>query len=208
MTTLRLREETLSDVVVVMDEHNPRRNLSREEGEGWMRSIRASGRAATGVSLSAIRASGRAVTGISLTATRTFCRTATGVSVTTVLKTIVAAFPLWVRYFMQPFLILYYTPFVVVRSIVESRGDARKTHEHFVEAIREAVHVAGKVNESGDWPVYVDDDGSIRMKDSPPGPVVSTAYSEETPDLIDCIVESVQVAAAATVTVIQDDDAL
>lgn len=60
---------------------------------------------------------------------------------------------------MQPFLILYYTPLIILRSMVgstsTSREEARQAHEHFVDGLKEAVKVAEKVNKDGYWPVHV-----------------------------------------------------
>ena len=63
------------------------------------------------------------------------------------------------RSFMQPFLILYYTPLIILQSMIGSTStsnrEARQSHELFVEGVKNAVEVAEKVNEGGYWPVHV-----------------------------------------------------
>mmetsp|Transcript_18709 Transcript_18709/g.26360 ORF Transcript_18709/g.26360 Transcript_18709/m.26360 type:complete len:216 (+) Transcript_18709:164-811(+) len=111
-------------------------------------------------SLTAIRASLRAATGFSLTAMRTTLRGLTGVSVTTTMKVFCGLFPAWFRSFLQPFLILYYTPLMILRSWIgntkTSISEQRAAHQTIVQGWRDAVAVAEAANEDGYWPVSID----------------------------------------------------
>jgi len=163
-------------------------NLGNDDSIRKKSFLRRALRNISGFSLTAFRVPTRA----SIASLRTTLRAATGVSITGILSTFVGIFPLWARAFMQPLLFLYYTPLIILRSIVgsssSSRKDARQAHEHFVEGLREAVKTAEKVNEDGYWPVCVHENGGIDFI-SPPDPndVGSTAY-------VDAIADSVQIA--------------
>jgi len=152
-------------------------------------STRSALRKLTGFSLTAFRLSVRATTATM----RTTLRTATGVSMTGMMSAFVGIFPLWIRSFFQPFLILYYTPLMILRSLVgttrTSNQEARQAHEHFVEGWKKAVEVAEKVNEDGYWPVHVSENGGIEFNGLPdPKDVINTN------ELANAIVDSVEVA--------------
>lgn len=57
----------------------------------------------------------RRLTGFSLTAARATLRVTTGVS-SQVTKRTLSIFPLWLRFFFQPFLVLYYWPLILLRG--------------------------------------------------------------------------------------------
>jgi hypothetical protein len=118
----------------------------------------------TGISLTAIRASVRATTGFSLTALRTTLRTLTGVSITRVVKTLVGLLPPWFRYFLQPFLILYYVPILVLREMIGSTSTSKKEayeeHDKLVNYWKEAIQLAENRCES--WPLHVKTDGTLQ----------------------------------------------
>ena len=64
------------------------------------------------------------------------------------------------RYFLQPLLILYYAPMLMIRYWMvgpsqEYVEESRKGHEKVVEGWRKAVEVAEKANKDGYWPVHV-----------------------------------------------------
>lgn len=117
----------------------------------------------TGISLTALRASLRATTGFSLTALRTTLRTLTGVSITGVVKRCVGLLPPWFRYFLQPFLILYYVPLLVLREMVgsteTSKKEASEEHEKLVNYWKDAIQLAE--TRSASWPLHVKMDGTL-----------------------------------------------
>lgn len=80
---------------------------------------------------------------------------------------------MWARAFMQPFLIIYYAPLVILRSMVgtsnSSRKEQRLAHEQFMEGLKDAVKASEKLNEGGYWPVRIDDDGNFEVV-PPPDP--------------------------------------
>lgn len=96
------------------------------------------------------------------------------------MKVIFGIFPAWFRYFLQPFLVLYYAPLFILRNLTgPTRQRARKTHEYFVEGWKEAVETAD--TKSSYWPIHLRGDGSLE-KD----------FDEL--DLSDAVAESVAVA--------------
>mmetsp|Transcript_14208 Transcript_14208/g.26650 ORF Transcript_14208/g.26650 Transcript_14208/m.26650 type:complete len:291 (+) Transcript_14208:70-942(+) len=117
----------------------------------------------TGISLTALRASLRATTGFSLTALRTTLRTLTGVSITGVVKRCVGLLPPWFRYFLQPFLILYYVPLLVLREMVgsteTSKKEASEEHDKLVNYWKDAIQLAE--TRSASWPLHVKMDGTL-----------------------------------------------
>jgi len=135
----------------------------------------------TGLSFTVIRASVRATTGLSITAMRTFLRTFTGVSVTGTMKKLFGLLPPWGRYFLQPFLIMYYVPLVLLKGLVgstsTSKKDARASHEQLVDYWKEAIQMAE--NQSVSWPLHVMADGSLQ-------------YDLEDENMNDSIVEAIE----------------
>lgn len=115
----------------------------------------------TGFSLTAFRATMRAATGISLTALYASALAATSAFVRRIMALVLAPLPAWFRYFLQPFLILYYAPLFILRNLTGPTGKrARETHKCFVSGFREAVEVAEHKAE-GYWPVHID--GKLQM---------------------------------------------
>lgn len=154
--------------------------------------LRSQLRKITGFSLTAFQLSAQATT----MSVRTALRGATGVSISRVLSAFVGMFPLWFRLFMQPFLIVYYTPLMILRGLLgstkDSRNEASQTHEFFVQGWKDAVEIAEKVNEDGYWPVHVNENGGIDFKSLPdPEEVLKTL------EYANAIVESVEVATLA-----------
>lgn len=133
-------------------------DLERESG------IRKELRNFTGLSLTSIRASIKATTRLSLTAMRTFLRALTGVSVTGTMKALVGLLPPWGRYFLQPFLIIYYVPLVILKGLVgatsTTRKDASVVHEQLVDYWKEAITMAE--NQSANWPLHVMSNGRLQ----------------------------------------------
>lgn len=117
-----------------------------------------------GFSLTALRSTLRAATGFSLTAFRTTLRAATGISLSqTISGTIRAILDFLspsLRYFMQPFLIMYYAPLLIIRFWMVGPSqqyveESLKGHEKVVEGWRKAVEAAEKAHSDGYWPVHV-----------------------------------------------------
>jgi hypothetical protein len=70
-----------------------------------------------GVSVTALRTTIRTATGVSLTALYASTVAVSGVWIRQVMRLILSIFPSWARYFVQPFLVLYYVPLYMLRSV-------------------------------------------------------------------------------------------
>jgi hypothetical protein len=132
-------------------------------------------RKATGFSLTVFRATIRGITGISLTAIYASTLAATGLWIRKVTSVVLSLFPSWFRYFLQPFLVLYYAPLFLLRNLAGSatRQRARQQHATVLEAWKEAVEYAEKMQQDGYWPVVVSEDGYFEML-APPNPEDTT----------------------------------
>ncbi len=127
----------------------------------------------TGFSFTALRSTLRAATGFSLTAFRTTIRAATGISlsqsISSVLKTILSILPAGVRYFLQPLLIMYYAPLLMLRYWVgpnrKYADESRKGHEKLVDGWRKAVEAAENAQSGGYWPVHLNGEWFLRAID-------------------------------------------
>ncbi|GFH60634.1 hypothetical protein CTEN210_17110 [Chaetoceros tenuissimus] len=117
----------------------------------------------TGVSFSAMRATVRGTTGISLTAIRTFLRALTGVSISRTVKSLVGLLPPWFRYFLQPFLVFYYVPLLILKGLVgstsTSKQEAMASHLKLVEYYKEAVKLAN--SKDSEFPIHMVEDGTF-----------------------------------------------
>lgn len=136
---------------------------TRKESDGHQRdpSLRKRLRQITGFSLTAFRATMRAATGISLTAIYASAFAATSAFVRKTMTWILAPLPAWFRYFLQPFLILYYAPLFILRNLAGPTGKrAKETHELFVDGFKSAVEAAEK-KADGYWPVHVNGKSSF-----------------------------------------------
>lgn len=118
----------------------------------------------TGFSFSALRSTLRAATGFSLTTFRATLRAATGISLSGLisgsLRRILDILSPSLRYFMQPFLIVYYAPLLMVRYWLVGPSkqyveESRKGHEKLIEGWRKAVQAAEKANSDRYWPVHL-----------------------------------------------------
>jgi len=99
----------------------------------------------TGFSISAIRASLRASTGFSLTAARLALGGFTGAIVTKTMKQFTAIFPSYIRYFIQPFLILYFTPIMILKGLCDRPKHYTEdlaSHQNLVKGWKNAVQRA------------------------------------------------------------------
>jgi hypothetical protein len=122
--------------------------------------LRASLRKATGFSLTALRATCRAATGISFSAVYLATLAAAGNWIRQTTKFVLSIFPPWARYFVQPFLILYYVPIFVLRNVTgPTRQQARKTHEAVLDSWKDAIQRADE--KVSYWPLHVNEDGNI-----------------------------------------------
>jgi hypothetical protein len=118
----------------------------------------------TGFSFTTLRTTLRAATGISLTALRISIRAATGISLSGIIsgtnRRMLEIFSPSLRYFVQPFLIAYYAPLLMVRYwlVGPSRQyveDSWNGHERIVEGWRKAVEAAERASADGYWPVHL-----------------------------------------------------
>lgn len=114
----------------------------------------------TGFSLTALRATCRAATGISFTAIYVATVAATGNWIRQTTKFVLSIFPAWARYFVQPFLILYYVPIFILRNLTgPTRRRARQSHQAVLDSWKEAVQKADET--VAYWPIHVDEEGYI-----------------------------------------------
>ena len=143
--------------------------------------LRGSLRKMTGFSLTALRKTCRAATGISLSAIYLACLAATGNWIRQTTKFVLSALPPWARYFVQPFLILYYVPIFILRNLVggPTRLRARRTHNAVLDSWKDAVDKADDA--VAYWPIHVDEEGYI-----------ASDFPEI--DLKDGVAESIEVA--------------
>lgn len=159
-------------------------SVSPNAAESSDESPRSKLRQLTGFSLTALRATLRAATGISLSQT-----------ISGTMRRILGILSPGMRYFLQPFLIMYYAPLLMVRYWVVGPShqyvmDSRKGHEKMVDGWRKAVEAAEMANAGGYWPVHLNDDGTITTS-LPPDP-------NDVLDLTDGIEQSVAAATVAT----------
>jgi len=104
-------------------------------------------------SMTAIRKTVRATTGFSLTAVRATLRGLTGISVTQTMKSVAGIFPAWFRFFLQPLLVMYYVPLMLLRGLLAENTEQRATHESFIASWKNAVKIAASAQKGGYWPV-------------------------------------------------------
>lgn len=126
-------------------------------------------RKATGFSFTVFRATLRGITGISLSAIYAGALAASGLWIRKTMSAVLSVFPSGFRYFLQPFLVLYYTPLILIKSITSptTRKRAVAKHETVLEVWKEAVAVAEKTEKDGYWPVVVNDEGYFELSKPP-----------------------------------------
>lgn len=133
---------------------------AKNKKQGLFSGIRTSLRKATGFSLTALRTTFRTATGISFTAIYLTTLAATGNWIRQTTKFVLSIFPPWARYFVQPFLILYYVPIFILRNLTgPTRRRARKTHEAVLDSWKDAVQKAD--DKVAYWPIHVDEEGNF-----------------------------------------------
>mmetsp|Transcript_13730 Transcript_13730/g.20235 ORF Transcript_13730/g.20235 Transcript_13730/m.20235 type:complete len:196 (-) Transcript_13730:246-833(-) len=106
-----------------------------EEPKGRFSAVRATMRKSTGISLTAIRATMRAATGVSLTAMYLSVFGFTSQWVRESMKFVLSIFPPSFRYFLQPFLVLYYAPLFMLRTWTSPQ--LRRERRDMTSALRE-----------------------------------------------------------------------
>lgn len=163
---------------------SPKGEVDRDDDPGGggalLHSLRHSLRTWTGFSLTAIRAALRTATGLSFTVLYAATLAATGAWIRRITAVLVGVFPTWFRYFLQPFLVLYYVPLFVVRSWTgPSSATARRKHEAIVAQMKHDVEVADRATTGG---LHVHVHGGILETDS------------SDVDLNEAIVEAVQIS--------------
>lgn len=126
-------------------------------------------RKATGFSLTVFRATLRSVTGISLTAIYAGALAATGLWIRKTMSALLSVFPSGFRYFLQPFLVLYYTPLIILRTLASktTRKRAVAKRETVLAAWKEAIKVAEQTERDGYWPVVVNEEGYFDLAKPP-----------------------------------------
>mmetsp|Transcript_2228 Transcript_2228/g.5056 ORF Transcript_2228/g.5056 Transcript_2228/m.5056 type:complete len:257 (+) Transcript_2228:375-1145(+) len=145
-------------------------STASEQGKvSFPRMVRNRLRKATGFSFTVFRATLRGITGISLTTLYAGTLAATGLWIRKTMSVILSVFPSGFRYFLQPLLVLYYTPLILLRSMTSptNRKQAVAKHETVVEAWKEAVTMAEKTEKSGYWPVAISEDGYFELAKPP-----------------------------------------
>jgi len=171
-TTQGLRPSSSSISNTNSNSNNGKGNTNVNEGSIVLVliGIRNKLRQLTGFSISVIRASLRASTGFSLTAASLALRGFTGGIVTRTMKQFTSIFPSSVRYFMQPFLILYFTPIMILKSLCDrpTRYTERlASHQNLVNGWKNAVREAERVQNGDYWPVHVNACGDIEAVEPP-----------------------------------------
>lgn len=122
--------------------------------------VRSKLRKVTGFSLTALRATMRTATGISLTALYVSALAVSGFWIRQTMRIILDIFPTWARYFVQPFLVLYYVPLFMLRNITApKRRERKEAHDTLVESWKQAVAIAE--HSSSYWPIHINEDGEI-----------------------------------------------
>jgi len=117
-------EESSSSI----DPSSDNNNNNNDDARSRLRKI-------TGFSLTALRATMRATTGISLKGIYVSTFVTTSAAVRKAMTLVLAPFPTWLRCFVQPFLVMYYTPLFILRNLSggPTRKNAIEAHEGFLE---------------------------------------------------------------------------
>jgi len=139
-------------------------SFSVNSSDDVQQSPRSKLRQLTGFSLTALRSTLRTVTGFSLTTFRATLRAATGISLSGLisgsLRRILGILSPSLRYFLQPLLVMYYAPLLMIRYWMVGPSkqyveESRQGHEKLIEGWRKAVQAAEKANSDNYWPVHL-----------------------------------------------------
>jgi hypothetical protein len=102
----------------------------------------------------------RTATGISLTALYASTLAVSGAWIRQTMKIVLSFFPAWARYFVQPFLVLYYVPLFILRNMsAPQRNQGAKKHDAFVESWKHAVETADQ--STSYWPLHLNTKGDF-----------------------------------------------
>jgi len=164
-------------------------------------------RKATGFSFTVFRATLRSLTGISLTAIYAGALAATGLWIRKTMSTLLSIFPSGFRYFLQPFLVMYYTPLIILRSLASptNRKRAVAKRETILTAWKEAVVVAEKTEQDGYWPVVVSEKGYFEL--AKPPSVEGVELQDEDAKLAEAMAATVEQAMELKSDSVEDIDA-
>mmetsp|Transcript_26723 Transcript_26723/g.58588 ORF Transcript_26723/g.58588 Transcript_26723/m.58588 type:complete len:260 (+) Transcript_26723:182-961(+) len=164
-------------------------------------------RKATGFSLTVFRRTLRGITGISLTTLYAGTLAATGLWIRKIMSMVLSIFPSSFRYFMQPFLVLYYTPLILLRTLTSptNRKRALAKHETVVQAYKEAVTLAEETEKKGYWPVVVSDDGYFELT-KPPSVGDADGNGGDNDKMAEAMAEAVELAMKAKSMLSKDDE--
>mmetsp|Transcript_55293 Transcript_55293/g.134305 ORF Transcript_55293/g.134305 Transcript_55293/m.134305 type:complete len:312 (+) Transcript_55293:324-1259(+) len=155
-------------------------NDKKKTSSSAIQTVRDELRKLTGFSFTVFRKTLRGITGISLTAIYASTIAATGLWIRKITSVILSVFPSGFRYFLQPFLVAYYGPLFILRSLTGPvRKRARAKHEQVVDAWKDAVEYAERTEQDGYWPVIVSpDDGCFELQAPPSVPPLSSTSEE------------------------------
>lgn len=164
-----------AEASAVDSDGNSDNNSGTNKKRSTIQSVRDKLRKLTGFSFTVFRKTLRGITGISLTAIYASTVAATGLWIRKITSVILSLFPSGFRYFLQPFLVAYYVPLFILRSLTgPTRKRARAKHEQVVEAWKDAVEYAENAEKGGYWPVVVSpEDGYFELQAPPAVPPVS-----------------------------------
>ena len=155
--------------------------METSSSKSAIQTVRDELRKLTGFSFTVFRKTLRGITGISLTAIYASTVAATGLWIRKITSIILSVFPSGFRYFLQPFLVAYYVPLFILRSLTGPvRKRARAKHEQVVDAWKDAVEYAEQIEQDGYWPVTVSpNDGYFELQAPPSVPPFSSSSAEE-----------------------------
>lgn len=164
-------------------------------------------RKATGFSLTVFRKTLRGITGISLTTLYAGTLAATGLWIRKIMSMVLSIFPSSFRYFMQPFLVVYYTPLILLRTLTSptNRKRALAKHETVVEAYKEAVTLAEETEKKGYWPVVVSEDGYFELA-KPPSVGDADGKGGDNDKMAEAMAEAVELAMKVKSMLSKDDE--
>jgi len=117
--------------------------------------------------LKTLRATMRAATGLSLTAMYLSVVGFTSWIVRETMAVLLSILPTGVRYFLQPFLILYYVPLYMLRNWTSPKKRRERSDLYAVmkDDFKQGLQAADAAQEAGYWPIQMNDN---KWKISPP----------------------------------------
>ena len=75
------------------------------------------------------------------------------------MKFLLSLIPAPMRYFLQPFLILYYAPLFIIKNLAHPTNEK---HEAFIDGWKQAVQIADET--STNWPIHINEDGDFEAE--------------------------------------------